>query len=82
MKLKVGHLYLYKGEYKNGVSIWKVINKDTDNDIIEIKVIWDNKADGIDWTNRILPYNLSNLEKKPETELKEIKEEDIVLEMI
>ena len=82
MKLKIGHFYLYRGRYRNWTNIWKVIEKDYDNNIVNVKVIWDNKADGMNWANKILSFNISNLERKPETELKEIKEEDIILELI
>ena len=82
MKLKVGHIYFYHGKNYVWANAFEVIEKNYSKNTVTVKVLWDNKADGMDWTNRILTFNLDSLENQPEDVIREMNEEDIVLEMI
>ena len=82
MELKIGHIYFYHGKNYVWANAFEVLEKNYFKNTVKVKVLWDNKADGMDWTNRILTFNLDSLENQSEDVIREMNEEDIILEMI
>ena len=84
MEFKKGHYYKYDGSKRKGwCIIFLVLDINYPANQIIARVVWDNKADGLDWTGRQIPFKLSELNFTKDTDyIVEVKESDIIFELI